>query len=324
MEQAAHLKNLFPVVVDGQLSYIDCKGDAILSTEFTRGRLFVEGYAAVYDENGWGLIDQSGQLILAQEFQQIGGFGGGLMSAKWKGKWGYFEVGDWASPKLDFLFADCRSFSCGLAPVTKSKLGRVSYIDKSGRVVIADAGIPVPLLCGNGLAVSANKKGNYGFRSVEDGEWAIKPQFSMARPFAEGLAAINYRADDGDERTGFIDSTGRMVLEPQYHATDARFSDGRAVLSQLDGGVWLHGAIDRDGQVRVPFAYRGLQHFSEGVAAAQRTDSVRWGFIDVDGAEVIAPRFDRSAVFANGLAWVQERNRSGYINRGGEYVYELE
>ena len=78
----------------------------------------------------------------------------------------------------------------------------------------------------------------YGY--IDAGGWvAISPQFQVARPFSEGLAAVCL-----ENRWGFIDKTGKFVISPQFLSAES-FSDGLAWVEQPQTGAF--GYIDRTG-----------------------------------------------------------------------------
>ena len=64
------------------------------------------------------------------------------------------------------------------------------------------------------------------------GTVVIEPRFESARSFAEGLAA----AKNSDNKWGYVDETGKWVIEPQF--TNAmNFSEGLA-RTQVGGGKY--------------------------------------------------------------------------------------
>ena len=78
----------------------------------------------------------------------------------------------------------------------------------------------------------------------------IEPAFEDALGFSEGLAGVMVGKRGEDGRWGFIDTTGRMVIPPQYGAVRS-FEDGLARMSppteELIQLFW--GYIDRTGKV---------------------------------------------------------------------------
>ena len=71
----------------------------------------------------------------------------------------------------------------------------------------------------------------------------------------------------------------------------------------------LYGFIDKNGNQVIPYKYRYVEDFSEGLAVV-KTYNKPWtffdnyGFIDKDGNEVIPCEYDHAESFKNGLAHV--------------------
>src|SRR5262245_32107903 len=59
------------------------------------------------------------------------------------------------------------------------------------------------------------------------GKIVIKPQFDGATDFSEGLAVV--AVHEGGYKEGYIDETGKMVIPPQFDKATA-FSEGLALV----------------------------------------------------------------------------------------------
>lgn len=115
--------------------------------------------------------------------------------------------------------------------------------------------------------------------------YAITPDVSCNRDYAEGLAAVlTGKADDTAGTWGYIDKQARMVITP---------------------------------------AFQEAESFQNGLAAVQQNGL--WGFIDKRGEWVIKPRFTRASGFnAEGTALVEEDERDVLVNRQGQIVKTFE
>lgn len=169
------------------------------------------------------------------------------------------------------------------------------------------------------------------------GKFAIAPQFSLALPFSEGLAAV--RSLRG---YGYIDHAGNYVIAPQFEYAYA-FSEG---LAEVVDTNHLMGFINRRGEwvIQPHFrAYSPRSKFSEGLACVPTNDvtmkfpfesgaspQFKWGYINKKGKLVIGFKFKAAAAFSEGMAAVEEINtpmsdappvtKFGYIDKTGAYV----
>lgn len=257
-------------------------------------------------------------------------------------------------PELD----KCADFYEGLAVVTVGP--KTMVIDNEGLAVFEPQLHLLDHFFSNGLirVCSLTGQGCFPFGYLNrKGEVAIKPQFEIAQPFSEGLAAVKVNG-----KWGFIDQTGRLVIAPRF-VNVSNFSDGLARVYIVDRGPrWVF--IDKAGNVVLdqPFGLPGI--FLNGFAAVKKNHgwsvmdktgktafdprpeaefqvhqwpivsegliritsgkgfSVKWGFADTTGKIVIAPQFEWAHDFSEGLAAVRVgvRGKWGYIDKTGAVV----
>jgi len=124
-----------------------------------------------------------------------------------------------------------------------------------------------------------------------------------------------------DSKWGFIDQTGKIVIEPKYTAV-SDFSEGLAAVktggTHFIGGKW--GFIDRTGVEVIEPQFEGARSFSEGLAAVCLDR--KWGFIARDGKLRIEPQFESANPFHEGLAVFTSGKKYGYIDRLGNVIIE--
>ena len=176
-----------------------------------------------------------------------------------------------------------------------------------------------------GTAVQASDAGGavprWGY-ITPSGDYAIRPRFLEAGEFREGLAAVKLKVrpeakaggsedssnpqaeeqqqtDDnaGEEKWGFIDRSGKLVIEAQYEEVRA-FSEGLAAARK---DKW--GFIDKSGKFVIEPQFDDVSSFSEGLAPASRS-SLAWGFIDRTGTWKIEPKFQTACRFSDNRAAV--------------------
>ena len=266
-----------------------------------------------FEEDGKaGFINAQGRVVIPPRFvpDWFAGedFFEGLspvQAGRWS--WGVInERGEWV---VTARYSEVDRFSEGLASVVDNSANLRAYIDKTGKIAIRLPG-----------AVFAGR-------------------------FSEGLAKITLHSATSVGKTGYMDKTGRMVIQHQFgyggdfHSGLARvILDGKCYMLVDDsiastppsvqavtscGGIppgitrrCREGFIDKTGKLL--FEFQATRDFSEGLAAV----SVRgkWGYIRPDGNLAIGPNFDEALPFTEGLAAVRNGTVWGYIDPRGRFV----
>ncbi|MGA2327494.1 MAG: WG repeat-containing protein [Bryobacteraceae bacterium] len=152
--------------------------------------------------------------------------------------------------------------------------------------------------------------------------------------FREGLARIKK-----GKLIGFIDKTGRTVIEPQFSEPKASerslelggaaavplfstaspgFFEGLAVFEKER----KQGYIDQNGKVVIPAQFDYASGFREGLALIGING--KWGFVDPGGRLAIPAQYDEGTHFSQGLAAVRSGRRWSYVDRAGETVLAVE
>jgi len=171
------------------------------------------------------------------------------------------------------------------------------------------------------------------------GEIAIEPQFSTGRDFSENLAAASIGGDDilsvpglkmefhthnfKGEKYGYINRSGKFVINPQYDYADDFNEDAAIVVNQKKWGF-----IDTAGKYITQPQYTYASPFSEGLAAVQIGGKLvngvltggHWGYIDKSGSMKIPAKFDDVGGFHEGIAPAAIDGKWGYINKEGAFV----
>jgi hypothetical protein len=272
----------------------------------------------VEQQNKWGYLDKTGQLIIPFKFDYATDFSEGLAAVEIKGKCGYIDkTGEFVIPPR---FHWGYPFSEGLAVavmrhfdqkgnITFNKFG---YIDRSGKMVIQPQGVVSAKWLSNfseGLAC-LRQNDKFGFID-KTGRQVIPPRYDDAFPFSEGLAAVTVAG-----KFGYIDRSGKMVIPPQFE-TVGPFSEGLAHI-EAHG---KQGYIDKSGKMVIKGEeFVEARGFAAGLAAA-RGKNGKYGFIDKTGNFVIPPQFHRVGDFSEGLAPVVPVKARGKVFKPGNLAY---
>lgn len=227
-----------------------------------------------------------------------------LIPVKSADKWGYVDAKGKYVINPQFNNADW--FYDGLAKV-ESTDGKIGYIDKSGKYKIAAAFKSGTAFCEDfafvvsegGHPTCIDKKGNIKF---------VLKEAERVYAFTEGLALFSNK----DDKYGFVDKTGKVIVNPQFDDA-VSFFEGFAAVKQDD--KW--GFIDINGKLAISPQFKKVDAFSEGKAAFY--DGKKWGYIDTKGAYIINPQFDAAYSFSEGLALVKQGDLYGFINPKGEF-----
>jgi hypothetical protein len=183
-------QGLASVSVGGRCGY---SGDFVARPQFSGAKFFSDGLGAVQDGRVWGFVDKQGKTVINPRFDDVALFSDGLAPARDEsGKWGYIDKKGIFTirPQFDLAY----SFSEGLAAVRNNK-SKWGFIDTSGRFVIEAQFDEVRAI---------------GYKEANIGE------ISLSYGFSEGLAAINVSGSRDSEKTGYIDKTGKFVINPQF------------------------------------------------------------------------------------------------------------
>lgn len=256
------------------------------------------------------------------------------------GKYVYIDVSGQVVFKIDSDLGE--SFSQGFAAVNEAYSWH--FIDKTGKRAFAQNYLEIRAFS-EGLA--AVKIGDlWGYIDL-NGKTAIEAKFDQAYRFSEGLACVMANdPDDGLPRYGYVDKTGKYVIEPFLHSLDNQFFSPPGEFSEGLAAAWLPlnndndcmvGYINKEGKIAIAPKYTIGGKFVDGLAPVSimtHPEEAPTGFIDKSGNFVIPQKFSMASHFSEGLApaatfepeYVEPRTW-GFINSKGEWVikpvYEL-
>jgi hypothetical protein len=164
------------------------------------------------------------------------------------------------------------------------------FIDKSGTLIVDFSKFkPKPLAIGDYSEELAPIKLATGIEWLDKtGKIAFEKPFRNVATFSDGKAAFSVGKSDSDERWGYINTKGDIVVKPIY-TTANKFSEGAA-------------------------AVRLAPDTKYGKNAG------RWCYIDDTGKQIIDQTFDKAEPFTEGLASVTLNGRMGCITRSGHFV----
>jgi hypothetical protein len=211
----------------GRILSVDMTGKYVFGTDFP-----------VSDPNQFKSNYFSGGALMAWR-QKPGAFSKSAVILYPDGKYRDFPSGTRNAAGMLNDVTATSNFCDGYAVVRKGNMisSRQVFIDKNGKEVFpllasnmrgsfGDLNI-YPVREGRRLYYNA-ELGKYGYADAK-GNIVIKPQFDKAQSFSEGLAAVCYK-ENFQEKWGFIDLTGKLVVAATYKLKPGRFSEGLAAV----------------------------------------------------------------------------------------------
>lgn len=326
---------LFPIKEKGKWGFIDHSGNVVIQPKFEEVRQFSENFAAFKDAgNGkWGYVNRDGLVKVRPSFINASIFSddkavitdeNGMKGAI--DKEGKLLV----RPLSDNIktFSEDRSFAL--------RGGRWRLIGGHGEYISDDSFIQVNPFR-EGLASFRGLNNNYNVSGFVDMQGAV--QILLSSPLSvemgwDGFSygkAIIYRhkllfTGRKKKAYGLIDRKGEVSIAPRY---DSVVIESSCIVRAYKRGSY--GAVTHRGRNIVPFAYKQMGGFSEGLALAFPKHSEYYGYINWEGEFVIRPQFKRNSLFEqyggrefrNGRAlFVNSLGKFGVIDREGSVVVE--
>jgi hypothetical protein len=172
--------------------------------------------------------------------------------------------------------------------------------------------------------VEQNGSNKWGFIDLS-GKFVVPPNYDNVYNFtSKGIAIVsiyNQSADTGyyfNTVSSFINKDGKTVLGP-FNCYMDNFNNGYTVVFEEGKGSKL---VDEEGKVVLTSKYR-LESVSEGMilfSELQKSES-KYGYMDMKGNIVIAPKYIYAGNFQNGIAKVMSTSdKSSFIDLKGNVL----
>lgn len=267
---------------------------------------FHEGFARVKVDNGhWNYIDRSGQLIYAENFDQVYDFKNGMGLVKNDSK--YYFIDQAGENIFNRTFDYAEPFKDGYAVIIES--GKAKLIDMNGHYAskeydqIANGGESFLTLNDGKLKLLTNDgeknlKGSGDFLHASDGFFYVRTVTPTQNPLnislinLEGELIGNF-ADVSFGKDGFI-----------------------AVRDHTLFGKSKWYFIDRDGNKLFDQEYDHASVITDSIAYVRQND--KWYFINKQGDKIIEESFDEPGNFYDGIAYVYKDGKRYFIDIYGK------
>jgi hypothetical protein len=211
---------------------------------------------------------------------------------------------------IKFMYSEAKAFSEGLAAVKSRKSDFWGYIDKLGITVL-------PYKFESAYSFSEGKaitkiNNKYAYIRASGSFVNIEREYFNVFDLKEGKSIVTQLQND-TVLYGFIDSTGKEILKPQYEFID-NFEEGMAVF--VENGE--AGMLSESGTVVIPARYDEIYRFDQAHYLFQQNGLQ--GLVRIDGTQVLPARYSAIGLFHEGLCAVKQNGLWGFANTNGELI----
>jgi hypothetical protein len=338
-DQAAPFsEGLARVSRNGLYGFINLNGDEVIACKYINANNFSEGLASVSvgdlkvttfmisaENEKYGAIDKSGNIVLPFDFGLIGSFKNKLARARDinSGKWGWInKEGSWKIMPQFSCADDFNEFQLAKVSILKSKeelnsplsKDAFGYINQKGEFVIS----PIYGSLSDfqeGITIASKFRTDnvihYGAINYK-GEIVLPLNYDWIYNFENGLAKVSK-----DKKWGIVDRTGNLKIPIKY----------RYISNFIEDCAWVnydnyYGVINKENETKTPFIY---DFIIEGIDKNKIlvTKNGLWGMFDNRGVEIIPIKYElierKDSITFIGINGI----RHSYFNNQGKLQKEI-
>lgn len=289
----------FPFQQDGKWGLLDVEGKVVLPAVYATARGFSDGQAACQVDGLWGAVNLSGQWIFEPQFTELGEFKEGLSAAQKDGLYGF--VDEYGEMCIDFQYPYVLDFSHGVCAVLDQE--EVYFIDHKG--VLASERYIRLFGPNKDLWMHVVRNEQWGILQANH-SFVLPIKYDLPRAMGQVLQVIeNDRIPIKiGPLLGFANKEGKEIIAPKYMIVDP-FCEGLSLVATLDPNL----------------------NYGETPNSIEATGSLsgvfNYGFIDMDGNEVVPRKYILARRFKHGLAFVKNENfQVGYVTYDGTEYFK--
>ncbi len=267
-------EGLAPVKIDGKWGYINKANKLVIKPQFTEALNFQDGLAAVSIKNKTGFINKSGKIVIPAQYDVAESFSNGLA-----------KVVNFETPinRLHVYYIDTKGIRVFDLNALQHKFDKYGQHFEHTSQLTLHSGIDVLIgAFGDSNPDVWNLNYDRQFQALNQfhddrllvhlgdmfgfvdtkGLLVIPANYSVARSFSEGLAAVGF-----NNTYGFIDKNANLVI-PMKYSEVGDFHEGLAYVKITDG---IGGFIDTTGKLVIQFEGKSTR-FKEGLAPVEWQD----------------------------------------------------
>ncbi|MBT8327491.1 MAG: WG repeat-containing protein, partial [Bacteroidia bacterium] len=333
---------LLTEVYKPRYGYVTDKGETISQPQFSLANNFSEGFAWAHFDGKTVLISRNGTIKELDGKAKTTSFSSGVAGIAYQYK--YAIVDTTLNQNSDFIYSKVGNCTEGLLPLKRR--GKYGYADENG-VFILPAKYSKAESFSNGVALvrfkTIRNRNYYGYINQE-GKFVISPKYTRATSMnTNGFAEVKKGS-----RKGILNSQGKKIVPVKYKRVYERENffvatnnlkttvynqqgkkiksiRGKARNGYSDGLLVLYrsgkfGAFDTKGKKVLPFKYRGLKPFENGVSASQSGKTCYIISIERDTLAILEGR--AIGGFVDGLLLLKQRDGYIFVNRFGQNTFQ--
>lgn len=307
------VENRAVVSTEGKYGYIDQKGQLVIPVQYVRAYNFQEGHAIVSkmvapacnSDTGliddakavvekYGIIDQTGHIIVDFVYDSISYTAEGKYIAAYHNSTDGNCINGILDLKGNFEPIEAErltSLGTYLIVINGANCAYYNFAgEKLSPVFPWKGALPKPT---NNLVVLLDEHGKSGFYDLQLDRFVVQPLYDwiQSEGFMSGLAAVSYGEQEEQRKCGVINEQGNVVV-PFLYKDIYPFSEGIAVARQAgDDGKIYYGGIERDGQIAIPFIYTYMDACHGGTVMASWNKSP-YAMIDKHGERLTPYKYN--------------------------------
>lgn len=299
--------------------------------EYKSADYFYDGIALVSTDEGYFFINDDFKPINKDKYVDATPFSEGIAFVVKKN--GYIKAinkdGKEAF-KLDKSVEYAYNFNDGVAVIEDGN-SKIGLIDKKGKMLIKPEDIVrINETPRNGCIIVAKefKTGEkWGVLDYNGNEIVPFEYEKIMYTFDDDKFTVKQENEDGETRWGIINSENEKIVPLRYGYPLKMTKNGMSGFANAYNGSIRCGFINDEGEEVIEPLYSDVFAFSMGLSSVCDPETSKWGYINEEGEMVIEPKFDEGAPFyPNGYAAVKNKETElfGVINKDGEYVIKSE
>ena len=307
-----------------KLCLLDAKTGELVATSSITPQYFSwfkNGMAQVIENKKYGLIDNTGKLVVPCIYERIDSFDiktfkGELTAAKKDGRWGFIDKK--GKVVIPFEYED-QVYSIVGDTICDDKM----RVKKNGKWGIINMNGQMEIPCkydsiGDFNYGLAPAKIGYKYVYINmQGKIVLAGDYDKAEAFKNGVAKVTKR-----DSTYMINTKGEKV---NVNVNQTEFHDGLCVVAKFvkEELRFYYGYANEKMKLVIPYDFDEAYDFENGMALVKLGE--KWGYIDTNGNWIIYREFDEEFRFSSaGVAKVLWNGKWGLLTKDGDYVLPCE